>query len=59
MGDKFIDSLCRYRIALIPQYEGGWQADMYGEHEYVIHAATGYTPQEAVEKVIALKRASE
>lgn len=59
MGDAFVDKLCRYRIALIPQYEGGWQADMYGEHEYVIHAATGLNPQEAVDKVIELYKAGE
>lgn len=54
MGDKFTGLLCRYRIAVIPQYEGGWQAEMYGENEYIIHAATGYTPEEAVEKVVSL-----
>lgn len=54
MGNNFIDQLCKYRIALIPQYEGGWQADMYGENEYVIHGATGLNPQEAVDKVIEL-----
>lgn len=54
MGDRFSNLLCRYRIAIIPQYEGGWQAEMYGENEYIIHAATGDTPEDAVEKVVSL-----
>lgn len=43
----------KHRIAVVPEYEGGWQADMYGDEESPQYSATGSTPYEAVKAVMA------
>lgn len=48
--------LMQHRIAVVPEYEGQWHADLYGEGAEVTHTATGATPKEAVLNVIAWKR---
>jgi len=47
-----LDALKRLRIALTPEYEGRWHADLYGSFEKPIVNAEGDTPEEAVDAVI-------
>ncbi|GEM_PF-3299131 len=46
------NALQRHRIALTPEYEGRWHADLYGSFEKPIFSAEGDTPDEAVDAVI-------
>lgn len=47
--------LMQHRIAVVPEYEGQWHADLYGEEAEVTHTATGDTPMAAVLAVIRWK----
>lgn len=47
-----LDALKRHRIALTPEYEGRWHADLYGSFEKPVFSAEGDTPEEAVDAVI-------
>lgn len=47
-----LDALTKYRIALTPEYEGRWHADLYGSFEKPVFSAEGDTPEEAVDAVI-------
>lgn len=47
--------LMQHRIAVVPEYEGQWHADLYGEDAEVTHTATGASPLEAVIAVIHRK----
>lgn len=48
------EKISQYRIALYPEYEGGWHADLYKEQEVPICTAGGWHPEEAVDTVINL-----
>jgi hypothetical protein len=48
-----IDELMmQYRISLIPEYEGGWRADVYMDDSEGTASAHGATPREAIDNVL-------
>ncbi|WP_322979174.1 hypothetical protein [Pseudomonas sp. C11] len=44
----------RYRIAITPEHEGQWHADLYGSEAEPLARAEGATPEAAVATVVAL-----
>lgn len=54
----FVDALKRHRIALTPEYEGRWHADLYGSFEKPVYSAEGDTPEDAVNAVVRAALAS-
>ncbi|WP_312911025.1 hypothetical protein [Stutzerimonas nitrititolerans] len=50
---ELVEALTKHRIALIPEYEGQWHADLYGDEGHTLFRAEGETPEEAVKSVIA------
>ncbi|MDH1063465.1 hypothetical protein [Pseudomonas sp. GD03985] len=51
--DALILKLAEHRIALSPEYEGQWHAELYGDQEVPICTAEGATPAEAINVVVA------
>jgi hypothetical protein len=50
-----LEQLCeKYRIRIVPEYEGQWFADLFGDHESVQFTASGVTPLEATLKVVEM-----
>lgn len=50
-----LEQLCeKYRIRIVPEYEGQWFADLFGDHETVQFTASGATPSEATLKVVKM-----
>ena len=49
---ELAEALKKHRIALTPEYEGRWHADLYGSFEKPLFSAEGDTPEEAVDAVI-------
>lgn len=50
-----LEQLCeKYRIRIVPEYEGQWFADLFGDHETVQFTASGATPSEATLKVVEM-----
>lgn len=45
--------IVQHRAAITPEYEGGYQADLYGEFEKSQARGFGPTPREALDKAIA------
>ena len=50
--NELAEALKKHRIALTPEYEGRWHADLYGSFEKPLFSAEGDTPEEAVDAVI-------
>lgn len=47
-----LDSMESKRISLVPEYEGPWDAKVYGEDEVAAIVGTGKTPREALDAVL-------
>ena len=48
-----LDAMERHRIALVPEHEGPWDAELYEEGEEPQHIGSGATPREALRAAIA------
>lgn len=48
-----LDAMQRHRIALVPEHEGPWDAELYEEGEEPQHIGSGATPREALRAAIA------
>ena len=48
-----LDAMERQRIAVVPEYEGPWDAEVYNDDEKPNHHGTGATPREAIRAAIA------
>lgn len=48
-----LDAMERQRIAVVPEYEGPWDAEIYNDEGEPIHAGSGSTPREAIRAAIA------
>ena len=48
-----LDAMEHQRIALHPEYEGPWDAEVYNDEGEPIHAGSGSTPREAIRAAIA------
>lgn len=49
-----LEKIERYRIALTPEYEGQWHADLYGDVEVPICSATGASVVDVVLMIVDL-----
>lgn len=47
-----VEALKKRRIALTPEYEGQWHAELYASFEAPLFTAEGDTPEDAVEAVV-------
>ena len=48
-----LDAMERQRIAVVPEYEGPWDAEVYNDEGKPNHRGTGSTPREAIRAAIA------
>ena len=48
-----LDAMERQRIAVLPEYEGPWDAEVYNGDEKPNHRGSGSTPREAIRAAIA------
>ena len=48
-----LDAMQRHRIALVPEHEGPWDAELYEEGEEPQHIGSGATPREALRAALA------
>lgn len=59
-ADKTAEELMReHRIAVTPEHEGQWHADLYGHEAEPLIRAEGDTPELAVRAAVALLRESQ
>lgn len=52
-----LDAMEQQRIAVVPEYEGPWDAEVYNGDEKPNHRGSGSTPREAIRAVIAAQTA--
>ena len=50
---ELLDAMERQRIAVVPEYEGPWDAEVYSGDEKPSHRGSGSTPREAIRAAIA------
>ncbi|WCY07849.1 hypothetical protein [Pseudomonas aeruginosa] len=55
-GSAILDLVATNRIALTPEYEGQWHADLYLDREIPLAMAEGATPAEAVLALMSAER---
>ncbi|MCG3026773.1 hypothetical protein L7Q76_03850 [Pseudomonas aeruginosa] len=55
-GSAILDLVATNRIALTPEYEGQWHADLYLDREIPLAKADGATPAEAVLALMSAER---
>ncbi|HBO0937060.1 TPA: hypothetical protein L4E40_000537 [Pseudomonas aeruginosa] len=55
-GSAILDLMANNRIALTPEYEGQWHADLYLDREIPLAKADGATPAEAVLALMSAER---
>ena len=48
-----LDAMGRERIAVIPEFEGPWDAQIFGEDEAALACGSGATPREAITEALA------
>lgn len=48
-----LDAMERERIAVIPEFEGPWDAQIFGEDEATLACGSGATPREAITEALA------
>lgn len=48
-----LDAMERERIAVIPEFEGPWDAQIFGEDEATLACGSGATPREAIAEALA------
>lgn len=53
-----IELMREHRIAVTPEHEGQWHADLYGHEAEPLISAEGETPEQAVHAVMAMLKAS-
>lgn len=51
-----LDAMQRYRIAVVPEFEGPWDAEVYGEDGEPRARGTGNTPREAIDAALNQSR---
>ncbi|WEE79396.1 hypothetical protein LZ683_08580 [Comamonas testosteroni] len=51
-----LDAMERQRIAVVPEYEGPWDAEVYNGDEKPNHRGSGSTPREAIRAAIAASK---
>lgn len=54
-----LDAMERQRIAVVPEYEGPWDAEIYNDEGQPNHHGTGSTPREAIRAAIATQTAAQ
>ncbi len=54
-----LDAMERHRIAVVPEYEGPWDAEVYNDEEKSNHRGSGSTPREAIRAAIAAQTAQQ
>lgn len=54
-----LDAMERQRIAVVPEYEGPWDAEVYNGDEKPNHCGSGSTPREAIRAAIAAQAAQQ
>lgn len=52
-----LDAMERQRIAVVPEYEGPWDAEVYNDEGKPNHRGSGSTPREAIRAAIATQAA--
>lgn len=53
-----LDAMQAHRIAVVPEFEGPWDAELYGEEGEPVARGSGNTPREAIDDVLRAARAS-
>lgn len=53
MDSKRLDFIQSNRVALVPEFEGPWDAEIYGEDGIVSSVHSGTTPRQAIDAAIA------
>ena len=48
-----LDAMERERIAVIPEFEGPWDAQIFGEDEAALACGSGVTPRKAIAEAMA------
>lgn len=48
-----LDAMERHRIAVVPEFDGPWDAELYGEGAEPLHVGSGATPREALRAALA------
>ncbi|WP_193726255.1 hypothetical protein [Delftia tsuruhatensis] len=48
-----LDAMERERIAVIPEFEGPWDAQIFGEDESTLACGSGATPRKAIAEALA------
>lgn len=54
-----LDAMELQRIAVVPEYEGPWDAEIYNDEGQPNHHGTGSTPREAIRAAIAAQTAAQ
>ena len=54
-----LDAMEKQRIAVVPEYEGPWDAEVYNGDEKPNHRGSGSTPREAIRAAIAAQAAQQ
>ena len=54
-----LDAMERQRIAVVPEYEGPWDAEVYNDEGQPNHRGSGSTPREAIRAAIAAQAAAK
>jgi hypothetical protein len=57
--DALESQIIKHRIAITPEYEGGWLAEIYGDEEAPTARGEGKTPSEAVSMALKHTPASQ
>jgi hypothetical protein len=55
-AEELLDFMKEHRIALVPEFEGGWDAQLYGEDADVLAYFSGATPRQALEQAMQDKK---
>lgn len=58
-ADELLDFMAEHRIAVVPEFEGGWDAEVYGEDATVVAYFSGASPREALERAMENKKAAD
>lgn len=56
---ELLDAMEQKRIAVVPEYEGPWDAEIYNDEGKPNHRGSGSTPREAIRAAIAAQAAQQ
>ena len=56
---ELLDAMEQKRIAVVPEYEGPWDAEIYNDEGKPNHRGSGSTPREAIRAAIAAQPATK